>query len=207
MLGALATQPGFAKGSHIHAGAKQAVATAQKRANAKDTAAKRMNAKGTNSIGAPTRNAIDTGNTPLSSPPAVTPEKAKDLNAKLPMNEPGNLQTRHPRASVPSNAVTRNAIGLPVAHDNMTDGGARFGATGQPNAILMRPAGGTTHADAGRGEPNIGRQSPLPSGANTASPSKTDGVRLIRPSLALSGIGGPAKAAAGINGTMVRPKR
>jgi hypothetical protein len=102
----------------------------------------------------------------------------------------------------------RNAIGQPVVHQP---------AVGGSPSMVQRPAvtlgvtgnkpGSLANANAGVGGPgylrsNASRTVP----AAAVSRGRIDGAALIRPGVAPSGLGGPAKAVAGINGTAIRPK-
>jgi hypothetical protein len=114
----------------------------------------------------------------------------------LKTSAPGAFQARHTPVVGSPNPPARNAIGLPVAqHESpMRNGGiatsskvsgAAFGAQIGPHPVT---------------NPSV-----LNTGASARG--RIDGGAVIRPSLAVAGLGGPAKAVAGINGTTVRLKR
>jgi hypothetical protein len=104
--------------------------------------------------------------------------------------------------------VVRNAIGIPVArHEGtMIGNGVRTGNTVE---LPRSSSASVGHAEplAGAASPLGVHQSPQPTAtASVASRGRIDGTGLIRPALAPSGLGGPAKVAGGINGTAIRPK-
>jgi hypothetical protein len=159
-------------------------------------------AKGANSIVAHARDSIDTQITVLSPRRRFGPDKSRNGGARLKIGAPGNFQARRLPAAGRSDLVARNAIGLPVAlHENMNGRiGERLGFTAASPRGLASARG--------LGGANIGRTNPAPiATASVLSRSKIDGAGLIRPALAPSGLGGPAKAVDGINGTTLRPKR
>jgi hypothetical protein len=102
--------------------------------------------------------------------------------------------------------VTRNAIGVPVTSGGVTHGsnGGRPGLASP--AQLPAPLPSVTRANQGVGGPKIATpnvQAPV-TGLNRGSLS---GNSPAHRGLALSGLGGPAKTATGINGTTIRRKQ
>jgi hypothetical protein len=83
-------------------------------------------------------------------------------------------------------------------------------AIGQPSAISVKTGGlPAEKTSAGSGMPRQGggdvKPTIRPSASVNLSRGKIDGMGLIRPALTAA-IGGPAKSAGGINGTLLRPK-
>ncbi len=193
LAGASWAQPSFAKEARAHhAGA------------AKDTAGK--NATRPNSLDAKPSDTLDAGVTALPPRLGVTPAKARNANTGMKLAKPANFQAR--RAAERSNPVVRNAIG-----QSITEQGPAVGAM-HSGAVMQRPAavsgGNAAPANFARasGEPDSARQSPHTiATASIVNRGKIDGTGLVRPAVAPSSLGGPAKAAAGINGTTLRPKR
>ncbi len=192
-LGLAMPQPGFARVFHGHRGA-----------TAKSAAAKPAKAKATHTGGAVT------GASPEAPVPAV-PQRPASVAEKGPIGRPkfGEPDRSHVRPVSGATApVVRNAIGIPVARreGTMIGNGVHTGNTVE----LPR----SSSASAGRAEPLTGAPSPLgvhqgpqpTATASVASRGKIDGTGLIRPALAPSSLGGPAKVAGGINGTAIRPK-
>lgn len=111
----------------------------------------------------------------------------------------------------------RNAIGQPILHQQAI-GGQSGGHVGPPALVpvpVQSPAATlgaaenkpASLANAGAGGPGNLRPNPGPMvTATAASRGRIDGAGLIRPGIAPSGLGGPAKAVARINGTTFRPK-
>lgn len=103
---------------------------------------------------------------------------------KLEIVKPDRASAPHLGVLVPSKPLVRNAIGQTATSSNLKPGGTQP----EPRRTLrdvqpLRPGG--NGSPAGRG--------------------KIDGATLIRPSVSAS-IGGPAKPAGGLNGTLFRPK-
>lgn len=201
LLSASASQPSFAKESHAHHAVRPSVTARITRPAIRmpheigagpkgEGVGAGPVAKGANPVDAHPRDTIDAGVTALSPRRDYGPAKARNAATAVKIGVPGNSQTRHVPAAGASNPVARNAIGLPIApHENMNPGAAE--RLGSPN-----PGG----ANSGR---------PNPAATTTASVSslgKIDGAGLIRPTRVPAGLGGPAKAVAGINGTTFRPK-
>lgn len=101
-----------------------------------------------------------------------------------------------------ANVIRRNAIGLPVIQEQDTQ------PVGRPRVQpLAAPASGTD----GLANRRLGGvQLTLPHASPTypiLSRGRIDGSSLTRRGTAPSGLGGPAKPIAGINGTTFRPKQ
>jgi hypothetical protein len=192
-LGVAMAQPGFAKVFHGHRGA-----------TARSAAAKPAKAKETHTGGAVT------GASP-EAPVAGVPQRPASVAEKSPIGRPkfGEPERSHVRPVSGATApIVRNAIGIPIARreGTMVGNGVHTGNTVE----LPR----SSSASVGRAEPLAGAASPLgvhqgpqpTATASVASRGRIDGAALIRPALAPSGLGGPAKVAGGINGTAIRPK-
>jgi hypothetical protein len=129
---------------------------------------------------------------------AVRRDDAQELKAKARSSARGNLPPHRLSAPDPSGGVARNAIGMPVApHEDPKR------RDGEPSGL--RPAAPLPAAAAGR--PPILK----PNAGSIVSPSASsrgaiNGTSVIRPGHAPSGVGGPAKTVAGINGTTIRPR-
>jgi hypothetical protein len=210
LLSAPVAQAGFAKEGHTrHATrpvASAASAKPQKRVpreahvGPKGTGVgQEAVAKGANPIDTRPRDTIDGGVTALSPRPGFGPGRAHNAVAKLKIG--GNFPAHRPAAAAASDPNARNAIAVPVGqHENLNGRGAEhFGsAAPSPGSLIA------TRAFSG---PNLGQPHPAAiASAGVLNRGKIDGAALIRPALAPAGLGGPAKAAVGINGTSVRPK-
>ncbi len=193
LAGASWAQPSFAKEARVHhAGA------------AKDTAGK--TAQRPNSLDAKPSDTLDAGVTALPPRLGVTPDKARSANTGLKLAKPANFQAR--RAAERSNPVVRNAIGQSITEQGPAVGARHSEAAVQTPAAASGGSAAPANFARGTGGPNSARQSSHPvATASIVNRGKIDGAGLIRPAVAPSGLGGPAKAAAGINGTTLRPKR
>mgnify|MGYP001302932453 CR=1 FL=1 len=162
-------------------------------------------AKGANSDQPKPSDPIDAGVTELPPSAGLTPKKAPDASANVKIAKPGNFPGPGTNLGGPAKPVLRNAIGQIVApHEALATGGERFGPARQAAAAISSGAIGSAYPG-GRIVPNGARQNFSPVVAASLA-GRIDGTKLIRPSAAASGIGGPAKRL-GINGTTFRPKR
>jgi hypothetical protein len=186
LLGLVASQSGLAKGAHAqHTGASA------KRANPVHTK--------------PTET-IDTSVTVLR-PRGGSARGNQNPNASLKIVQPGNL-TRHsnvtPAIKPP---VVRNAIGQPVKPKSVTVDAPRL-------APSLQAPGTVAKGDVRIPSPaspirplNVGSTNVHPTAtASISSETRIDGGRLIRPSVAPLGVGGPTRVSNGINGTTVQTK-
>lgn len=190
-FGVLASQGAFAKPAH---------------APAHTPPARTAPAKPTNAGSTKPTEPIDADVTVLSPRGGFTPVN-HNANASLKIVKPENF-SRRPDISVPIKPVVRNAIGQPVPSKNVMIEAPRLAPSVQvpgaaPKAItrsvvpppLVSPS-------------NVGRPPFHPTTTvGISSAGRIDGARLIRPSAAPPGIGGPAHPAGGINGTTVRTTR
>ncbi len=203
-VGPLTTmRTGLAEGAHGHAAAKHAGAHGDvhgKDSGARETNARRPNKPGADARDTSVKHGVDSDNAvPLSRPAAVAPQKATDLNAKSRSNERVNFPPPIP-AVVPA-PVVRDAIGRHLAQGAKTSG-RHVDTPGAAAAMPPRYGEGVANAAVA----NVGHHSP-PAIVSAPSRGKIDGAGLLNPSVALSGVGGPAKPVGGINGTTLRLKR
>jgi hypothetical protein len=122
-------------------------------------------------------------------PVTVSPPRDPSVKREMPLN----LQTRRAPVPAPQNPVPRNSIGeIAAPHESMTVIDGRRLSSAAPAPVLGA----------------IGPPHPGPVVSVTIpSRGKVDGAGLIRPFVALTGLGGPAKVVVGINGTTLRSKR
>jgi hypothetical protein len=163
-------------------------------------------AKGTNSGGTKPTEPIDADVTVLTPRAGFTPVNRK-ANASLKIVKPENF-TRRPGVTASIKPIVRNAIGQPVQSRSVVIEGSRLAPSVQvPGAApktIMRSIVPTPPVS-----PSIVGRPPLrpATTVGVSSTGRIDGSRLIRPSAAPAGIGGPAHPVGGINGTTVRTTR
>jgi len=209
-----APSPGFAKEAHSQHGAH--AGAANKGASGKNPSGKSPNinspgtnapsAKGANSAATKSNTAID-AETNIA-PPVLPPQgfaRQRNLQAipSVKIVTPRN-SAAHDRASPTTTYAVRNAIGQPVAQPkgpqaHVSPALQTSGATPQP--VLH---GGTASAPVVSSVPARSK-TPAVNVANLPSRS-INGAAVIRPAVPPSGIGGPARATHGINGTAVQNK-
>jgi hypothetical protein len=192
--GMAVVQPSFAKNAHGH----QAHHVSAKAAPSGQSG----NTKAANSVGKNSTDTIDLGVTTLPLRSAFPSDRARETKPSFKIAKPEDFPARRAEAGT---AVVRNALGEPVARPaGGLAVGEHFGPP--PPAVIAAPHTAVTVISTGN--PDVGRQD-FNGIASVRTPSrgKIDGAGLIRPSVAPSGLGGPAKTAAGINGTAFRPKR
>jgi hypothetical protein len=208
LIGASAAQPSFAKAHHSHHDAKGKAASS----------VQRPIAKGANSSNAQAKDGSDVDIVP--SPVGLTTDKARTTNVSVKNHTPENFQVRRVAVPAPSGTIPRNAIGVAIAPQKSVT--ASSGESFKPAAAApIATSLGDGKADGYPGEPDIALKPSHPlatasipsvSSLSASNPApqnrgRIDGASLIRPSVAPSGLGGPAKTVAGINGTTLRPKR
>jgi hypothetical protein len=163
---------------------------------------KGASAKGTNSVYTKPAETIDTSVT-IQPPRGGFARDQRNSNASRKIAKPAIL-TRRPNVTASVKPpVVRNAIGQPVKSKSVIVDALRptaqapgtVGAVRIPSpAPPIRPL-------------NVGSSSFHPTvTASNSSKGRIDGARLIRPSVAPLGVGGPARASNGINGTTVQTK-
>jgi hypothetical protein len=191
LVGASAMQSGFAKAHHAHRAAAKGdgVATAQPSI-----------AKDANPSASQAKDASDAAVGAEPSPAGVTADKAGRATINAKSAAPASYQVRRLAVPGPSDTVPRNSIGVAVAPQKS--------ATADRGENLKAAAPAPVAAARGFAD-HFGDHDAMSLPVATASipnRGKIDGTDLIRPSVAPSGLGGPAKALAGINGTTLRPK-
>ena len=185
LFGLMANQPGLAKEVHAaHTGAS---------------------AKGTNSVHAKPAETIDTSVTVLPRRGGFA-RSQRNSNASLKIVKPENLARRRSNVSAAiTPPVVRNAIGQRV-QPKMVDA-PRLAPSVQAPATVARGAGRIPSLGSPIRSLNVGNANVHPTvTASISSKSRIDGAHLIRPSFAPLGVGGPARARSGINGTTVQTK-
>jgi hypothetical protein len=156
--------------------------------------------------GAKSAEPIDADVTILTPRGGFTPfNKSANTNPKLVKQE--NF-THRPNIAIPVRPVVRNAIGQPIQSRSVTIEAPHL-------APSVRVPGEATKAITRGVVPpppvspsTVGHTSLRPTtSVGISNTGRIDGARLIRPSAAPPGIGGPAHPAGGINGTTVRTTR
>ena len=188
----LASQPAFAK---------QARAPAHAPPQAPSAGA--APAKATNAGSANPAEPIDADVTILTPRGGFTPvNKTANTIQKLVKQE--NF-TRRPNITAPIKPIVRNAIGQPVQSRSVLIELPRLAPSVQvPGAVSKTITRSVVPALTV--SPSTTPFHPTTT-VGISSTGRIDGVRLIRPSAAPTGIGGPAHPAGGINGTTVRATR
>jgi hypothetical protein len=198
LFGFLASQGAFAKQVHApaHAPAYAPPAAAGP-------------AKATSGGNAEPAGPIDAGVTVMTPRGGFTPLN-RNANASLKIVKPENL-THRPDVA-PIKPVVRNAIGQPVPSRSVMIEAPRLAPSVQvPGQVSGAAPKGITRSVVPPplvSPSAVGRVPFRPTTTvGISSPGRIDGGRLIRPSVAPLGIGGPAHPAGGINGTTVRTTR
>jgi hypothetical protein len=131
----------------------------------------------------------------------------RNANAGLKIVKPENF-TRRPDVGAPINPVVRNAIGQTVPSKSVMIEAPRLTPSvhmpgAAPKAITR------SVVPVPPVPPSTGGRTPFHPITTVGIPSsgRIDGARLIRPSAAPVGVGGPAHPVGGINGTAVRTTR
>jgi hypothetical protein len=205
LVAASAAQPSFAKTHRARHAAKGS------------SSAQQPIAKNANSGDAQTKDGNDADIAPSRTGAAA--DKARTTNVGVKSATPANYQVRRVAVPAPSGTIPRNAIGVAIAPQKSVTASSR--ESFKPAAAAPITTGiGVGKAGGYPGEPDIALKPSHPlatasipsvSSLSALSPGpqnrgKIDGASLIRPSVAPSGLGGPAKTVAGINGTTLRSK-
>jgi len=191
-IGISLTQPSFAKTQYAqrarHAGKGQVSAKGHGATYAPIP-------KGTSSGDMQTKDSGDEVITPAHSRAGLPGDRRHGPNVNAKSGAPGTFQARRAAVPGPSEAIPRNSIGVALPPKTAT--------TSKP---ILKPEAPVAVAPQGAIANRIVIAKPV---TTTSVPSrgKIDGAGLIRPSVAPSALGGPAKTFAGINGTTLRPKR
>ena len=143
----------------------------------------------------------DSGGSNRSAEPSGS-RSPRHVKPSLKTGTAGIIHARRRLARGAPEHVERNAIGLPVAQH---EGPAQISGREAPG--IAEGARGLAKTDGGLDRPTIARPSATPIvGAPLMQRGAITGTGPIRRSSSPSGLGGPAKVAAGINGTKFRPK-
>lgn len=189
-FGVVASQSGLAKGAHAPQAHSQHTSASTSRAN---------------SVHAKPAETIDTRVTVLPPRGGVTKDKP-NLNTGLKIVKPEKLSRRSNVTGAIESPVARNAIGQPVKSKTLTANAQRFPSLQGPSTVTK--SGPRVPSSASPVLPlNVGRANVHPTAtASNSINGRIDGARLIRPSVAPLGVGGPARASNGINGRTVQTK-
>ena len=207
LIGASLTQPSLAKtlhAQHAHRAAAKSQLSVKGDGAAHDAAHEPI-AKGTDSGDAQAKDSGDEVTAPSRAGLPGDRPRPPNVNAKT--GAPGTLQVRREAVPGPSEAIPRNSIGVAVAPRK--DVTASGGESLRPPPPLVAPGEPADHLNGGAfpGGSDIERRSQRPvTTASIPSFGKIEGAGLIRPAVAPSGLGGPAKVVSGINGTTLRSK-
>ena len=184
LFGLVANQPVLAKGANAqHKGAS---------------------AKGTNSVHTRRAETIDASVT-VQPPRRGFAREQRNSNVSVKTVKPESLPRRSNVAPAIKPPVVRNAIGQPVKSKSVMVDGLRLAPTAQAPGTIAKGAVGIPSPASPMRPPNVGGTSVHPTiTASNSSRGRIDGARLIRPSVAPLGIGGPARASNGINGTKLQ---
>ena len=196
VLAALAAHPCLAKDGHAHA----------VRASTANNGASGKGASGTGASG--TNPAPSKANVPIDAKAAVAPpvlpphgvtQQQIRINPSVKTTNPG-ISSRRPAGLTPITAPTaRNAIGQPVVSLSPRN----FPGAQPPLPALQRS--GAVSPPVIHGGPTAPPVSSGPARMNIANNhGSVNGATVIRPANAALGIGGPAQARYGINGTTVQ---
>jgi hypothetical protein len=175
----------------------------------------RASATNNGASGTGTRGAVSGANTPAakSSVPIDAEETVAPpvLPPHGPKPQPNQNANQNPKIVTPGNAArgqaggaiaptSRNAIGQPVvAPKNLTGVQSPVPALQRPvSPPLVHGVPVAAPVSSGAARVNV---------ANAANHGSINGATVIRPSTAPAGVGGPARAANGINGTTVHSRR
>jgi hypothetical protein len=199
LIGASLTQPSLAKTLHAqHA----------HQAGAKGQISVKGDGAAHDAAHAPTATGADSGDEVTAPSRAGLPgDRPRPPNVNAKTGAPGTLQVRREAVPGPSEAIPRNSIGVAVAPRK--DVTASGGESLRPPPPLVAPGEPADHLNGGAfpGGSDIERRSQRPvTTASIPSFGKIEGAGLIRPAVAPSGLGGPAKVVSGINGTTLRSK-
>jgi hypothetical protein len=206
-----ASSPGFAKEAHSQHGAH---ATANKGASTNGASANSVSTKSVSTKAASPAETKSNSRIDVEAtvPPPVLPPQgfARQRNLQvLPSVKivtPGNSPA-HTRTVATTTHAVRNAIGQPVVQPkNFTGTQTHVSSALQTSGAPPQPVlhGGTASAPVVSSFP-ARSNAPAVNVANLPSRS-INGAAVIRPAVPPSGIGGPARATHGINGTAVQNK-
>ena len=196
-LGILAPQQSYAKAIHAHHGIGQAARSVPNDAPANGEPGK----KGPTPADSHGNDAIDARSAALSPNSRAATDKTRNAAGPVKITVPANAHPHRQPAARTTDLVGRNAIGQPVVPRHGADVGRNDGGKStpaDPGPVSVRNVSG----------PNTRRTDPAAgiAVAGVSSVRPIHGTALIRPTLASSGLGGPAKFTSGINGTAFRTR-
>ena len=212
MLLGLLTQAAFAEDTD--AGRHEGNSTSNLSAAPSAPPSSAQTSSGENAASESTAKSADDIDTRISVQPRRTgtkPGKVGEARAKLSLPAVKNPHRRVFSASAASRQTVRNAVSVPVSQQELLErhAGEHPFAASTPH-ISAGAIGVVGNAGVGVAKPGAGliRQTSLPPSPGVGSPMLNRGIsgtsvghRGVNP----SGLGGPAKTAAGINGTTIRP--
>jgi hypothetical protein len=187
VLAALAASPSFAKDAHAQHGA---------RASAAATAASRKATSGANPAPVRASAPIEAGET--IAPPVLPPHGISQTQHQVRIINPSAKNPVNPLHG--QGAVTTSIV--PAVHN----------AIGQPVVTSKNFVGPQPNVSPGLRAPGVAPPPIVSPGiarlnlANTTNRGSVNGATVARPTIAASGIGGPAQPRYGINGTTVQNK-
>jgi hypothetical protein len=191
LFGFLASQAAFAKPAHAPAHTPPAGAAP---------------AKARDAGGAKPAEPIDADVTVLRPRGGFTPVN-RNANVSLKIVKPENF-SRRPDIAAPIKPVVRNAIGQPVPSRSVMIEAPHLAPSQQAPGVVPRAITGSVIPAPQLPPPTAGRTPFHPTTTvGISSSGRIDGARMIRPSAAPPGVGGPAHPVGGINGTTVRTTR
>jgi hypothetical protein len=144
---------------------------------------------------------------------SAKPGKVGEAKAKLSLPGVKNPHRRVFSASAVSRQTVRNAVGVPISQQELLErhAGEHPFAASTPH-IPAGAIGVVGNTGVGVAKPDVGliRQTSLPPSTSPGVNSPVvnrgiSGTSMSHRGVGPSGLGGPAKTAAGINGTMIRP--
>lgn len=187
LFGLLASEPALAKQAHAqHAGASPA--------------------RVTNAANAKPAETIDADVTVLTPRGGFTPVTRNANTSQKPVKP--EIFTHRPVVNAPISPVIRNAIGQPVQSKSVRVEAPRVAPAVQAPGTVPRASTRSLVTAPLVAPSNVGRTTFHPAAtAAISGQGRIDGARLIRPSAAPLGVGGPSHAVNGISGTTVRIKR
>jgi hypothetical protein len=149
---------------------------------------------------------IDADVTVLTPRSGFTPVN-RNANAGLKIVKPENF-SRRPDITAPIKPVVRNAIGQPVPSRSVMIEVPHLAPSLQAPGVMPKAITRSVVPAPPPPPPSVGR-TPFHTTTTVgiSSSGRVDGTRLIRPSAAPLGVGGPAHPVGGINGTTVRTTR
>lgn len=193
VLAALAANPCFGKDGHSHGYAQHGARASAANNGASGATPAPSKAKATIDSEAPVA-------PPVLPPRGVTQQQIR-ISPSVKMTNPGNVSRGPAGATTITTPTARNAIGQPV----VSSAPKNFPGAQPPLSALQRS--GAVSPPVIHGGPTTPPVSSGPARVNIANNrGSVNGATVVRPANAPSGIGGPAQARYGINGTAVQSR-